>query len=135
MRRHEIEVCSQSNDNGAALRLDPVRVAVAQTRITVAELIKRTVEAQVRDLAISRRLSAPVIRHTLDSQYATEHHDLPAWGRINTRAEVRNAFNAFKMGVFMVVVNGDRVPSHLFAHIDVPPGSCVTFVRLQPLIN
>lgn len=49
--------------------LAPVVLELLEERLTVAELIRRTVEEQVRELLARRRIDAQQVRRALDRQY------------------------------------------------------------------
>lgn len=130
---------SQSTDNS----LHSIIIQLSRTTLTVAELIKHAVEAQIRDLAVCRRESASIIRQTLDQYYvvansrsAAVHPTLSALlalsePKINIRGEVRNAQHAFEAGAFAVVVDGQAV-HNLEQKIEVHASSRVVFV-CQPI--
>lgn len=110
--------------------LCPVVVHLQRNRVTVAELIKRAVEAQIRDLAICRRLSPANIRDVLDLHYATAPTHLRGMNdRINTRSEVKNALQAFATQVFRVLIDDQPLAPELDRQIFLRPESRITFVR------
>ena len=119
--------------------LNSIIIQLSKTTLTVAELIKRAVEAQIRDLAVCRRESASIIRQTLDQYYVATNHSPTAVQptlsarlrmlepKINIRSEVRNAHQAFANGAFSVMVDGEPV-EQLDQRIQVHPKSRVVFV-------
>lgn len=110
--------------------LAPVTVHLQRNRITVAELIKRAVEAQVRELAIDRRLSPAVIRAILDSHYAAEPIGQQRLNdRINTRNEVKNALQAFAEQIFRVLIDDQLLTPELDRQVYLRPNSRISFVR------
>src|SRR5258708_5405053 len=60
--------------------LDRVLLELLEQRISVAELLRRTVEEQVRNLTVHRKLAAEDARRALDRQFLSP-------GEINTQAE------------------------------------------------
>lgn len=110
--------------------LAPVAVHLQRNRITVAELIKRAVEAQVRELAIDRRLSPSVIRAVLDLHYAAEPIGQQRLNdRINTRNELKNALQAFAEQIFRVLIDDQPLTPELDRQIYLRPNSRISFVR------
>jgi hypothetical protein len=117
--------------------------------ITVAELIRRTVEEQIRELQMSRKLNAQQVQRTLNRQYLTQDEVdeqavtgmvcLPAPSqigeqRISAEAEVRKAWRAFEKQAYVLIADGRRMTS-LDEKIIFRPGSSATFLRLVPLIG
>ena len=120
-------------------KLNSVIIHITRTTITAAELIKRAVEAQIRDLAICRHESASIIRQILDQHYVLANNTAsnihPALAsfmarsepKINIRSEVRNAISAFEAGSFTIEVDGAAV-SNVDQTITVQPDSRVIFM-------
>ncbi|MBA2286566.1 MAG: hypothetical protein H0W02_13895 [Ktedonobacteraceae bacterium] len=117
--------------------------------ITVAELIRRTVEEQVRELQAARKLNAGEARRILNRQYLTQEEmdEQAASGMVSlplgTQAgepdiaiadEVRRACRAFKKQAYLIIADGRRMTA-LDEKILFRPGSSVTFIRLIPLIG
>jgi hypothetical protein len=128
-----------------AASLAPVRVDVVESSLTLAQLIRRTVEEQVRELQARQKLDAAAVQEALDRQYLTdaemaaqvEQHAairMPAraHGRIDAQHEVQRALMAFERGVYHVLVDGRQI-EHLNDRVDVRLGTRVTFLRLMPL--
>ncbi len=143
-----IEVCSRIaglavND----LALQPAILELIEERITVGELIRRTVEEQVRELVGRRKLDALQAQQALARQYLTEDEvgaqarqgavrypsshpqSIP---RISPQAEVQKALVAFERGSYMVLIDGKRM-ERLDEQITFAPGTKVTFLRVMPL--
>lgn len=120
--------------------LPEVLVQLAVDRATVRELIRRTVEEQVREL----RVDAARCRRVLDRQYLS-NDDLRAQastGAIrmprqppadpDVTAEVARAHRAFAGGTFVVFVGGRQVVD-LDEEVALRPGEPVVFLRLVAL--
>jgi hypothetical protein len=119
-----------------------VLVGLASEQTTVRELIRRTVEEQIREL----RADAARCRRALDRQYlSTEEiraqaatgvvryqpHDLTA---PDPAREVDRAHRAFTNGVIAIFVGGRQV-TELDEPIEVRLGEPVTFLRLVALVG
>jgi hypothetical protein len=116
--------------------------------VTAAELIRRAVEEQLRELAASRALSAEQRRRALDRQYLTDEEirrqaASGAVGRTprsreapagDPGEEVDRALGAFESGSFVLIVEGRQV-ERLDEVVDTGLGARVTFVRLVPLVG
>jgi hypothetical protein len=127
---------------------DPVLVRLLDERLTVAELIRRTVEEQVRELTVRRRLGAAEAQRVLDRQYLTRAEvDAQAGGQgavrfpsrragqagaIDSEAEVQRALDGFRQRLYHVFVEGRQAES-LDEVVRCGPGTRVTFLRLTPL--
>ncbi len=129
--------------------LDTVLLDLLDERITVAELIRRTVEEQVHDLLIKRKMDAEEARGALDRQYMTPQEVLEQAQKgavrfpskrvkqvpqIDAQAEVKKALGAFKAGAYFVMIDGRQV-ERLDEEITFAPGTKVTFLRLTPLVG
>jgi hypothetical protein len=125
------------------LELPTVALDILDQDITVAELIRRTVEEQIRELLVSYKLEAEQARHALNRLYLTEQEiqaqavtgairSVPL--QIDGAAEVRRAQRAFEKGSYLLVVDGRRV-QRLDERLTFRPGCRVTFLRLTPLIG
>ncbi len=129
--------------------LNPVYLRLIEERLTVAELIRRTVEEQVRELAVRRKLDAEQARRALDRQYFTDKEIVARSERggvndpsqrtsslaeIRPQEEVRKALRAFEAGSYFVTVDGRQV-ERLDEVIELRPDSKVTFIRLMPLVG
>lgn len=129
------------------LALQPAILELIEERITVGELIRRTVEEQVRELVGRRKLDALQARQALARQYLTEDEvgaqarqgavrypssHPPSIPRISPQAEVQKALAAFERGSYMVMIDGKR-KERLDEEITFAPGTRVTFLRVMPL--
>lgn len=130
--------------------LAPVTLNLPEETITVAELIRRTVEEQVGELRARQYLDFEQARRTLDRQYLTaeEMVEQAEQGAIRPRpsrralhprqvdpeAEVARALHAFEGGAYLILVDGRRV-ERLDEEIRFAPGTTVTFLRLMPLVG
>ena len=129
--------------------LAPVVLRLLDERLTVAELIRRAVEEQVRELTARRRLDAELARRALNRQYLSPEEiavqaergavRFPA-GRparpepLDPAAESARALRAFEAGAYTVLVDGRRV-DRLDEVVPFSPGTKVTFLRLMPLVG
>jgi hypothetical protein len=132
--------------------LEPVRLELAVERISVRELIGRTVAEQIRELTEQRRAEAEVVQLALARQYLTAR-DVEAQaeaGRIRFPAEpkprrggvpaidiggeVAKALGGFEAGAFRVVADGVTLES-LDEEIAPGPDTKVVFLRLMPLVG
>ncbi len=129
------------------LTLQPVILDLIEERITVAELIRRTVEEQVRDLMVRRRLDALQAQQALARQFLSDEEVSnqarrgavrypPARSagvpQISPQAEVQKALAAFERGTYMVMIDGKR-RERLDEQITFAPETRVTFLRVMPL--
>lgn len=147
----EIEVHSRVAGGSAAEPvLEPVRLRLASERLTVAALIRRAVEEQVRELRVRQYLDAEAARRALDRQYlSADEIDAQAAGGVvrlrqprrerrtrpvEAEAEVERALRAFEAGAYVILIDGRRV-ERLDEEVTVAPGTSVTFLRLMPLIG
>ncbi len=144
-----VQVESKIVDGNPELaRLGAVSVKLPQMRITVADLIRRTVEEQVWDLLSRRKVEAEEARRVLERQYLTQGQMevLAREGavrsprktvrvpKIDAEEEVRKAIRAFEDGAFMILVNGRQVSS-LSEEVSFAESGKVTFLRLTPLVG
>lgn len=129
------------------LTLQPVTIELIEERISVAELIRRTVEEQVRDLVGRRRLDALQAQQALERQYLTNDEigrqaqegavrfpkaSKIAIPRLHPEAEVQKALAAFQRGSYLVLIDGRRV-ERLDEQVTFAPETRVTFLRIMPL--
>jgi len=136
----DIEVRSRvpgTSDDG----LPAVLVRLADERTSVRELIRRTVEEQIREL----RADAARCRRVLDRQYLS-NDDLqaqaaagaiklpgtPARAKPDVTTEVARAYRAFAQGTFVVFVGGRQV-ADLDEEVVLRLGEPVVFLRLVAL--
>lgn len=148
MARRLFAVEVRTRVGGAALPssgLVPVHFSLTDEQLTLAHLIRRTVEEQVRELCARQKLDALAIKSALDRHYLTEDEvtaqaerngvvRLPKRrpGRVDAEVEVRRALAAFKRRAFVVFVDGRQVED-LEAQIRMRLDTRVTFLRLMPL--
>jgi len=129
------------------LPLQPVVLQLIEERITVGELIRRTVEEQVRELVGRRKLDALKAQEALARKYLTDDEVRGKAGQgavrypssrragvpqIDPQAEVRKALAAFDRGTYMVLIDGRRMES-LDEEITFAPATKVTFLRVMAL--
>src|SRR5688572_21620770 len=102
-------------------QLPTVALDLLTEKLTVAELITMTVEEQVRDLLINRRLDAQKARRAFDRQYLTDEEarqqaeqgairypsaKAVTVPQLDPAEEVNKALAAFKKGTYLVYVDG-----------------------------
>ena len=129
--------------------LPPISLRLLAERLTAAELIRRTVEEQVRELTIRRRLDAEqagraLARHYLSAEEVAAQSRRGAvrfpTGRegkavqLHPAREVAKALRAFEAGTYVILVDGRRV-ERLDEVVPFSPGTKVTFLRLMPLVG
>ncbi len=129
------------------LALQPVILELIEEPITVGELIRGTVEEQVRELIGRRKLDALQAQQVLARQYLSETEVAEQAGKgavryptsrstsipqIDPRAEVEKALAAFKRGSYMVLIDVQRM-ERLDQQITFAPATKVTFLRIMPL--
>jgi hypothetical protein len=117
--------------------------------ITVAELIQQTVEEQIRDLLLNRKLDVAQMQRILDRQYLTDAdvRRQAAEGavrspsaksvrvpQIDPAAEAQKALRSFDQKTYMIVVDGHQAES-LDELLTLRATSKVTFLRLTPLVG
>ncbi len=134
---------------------DHVTLNVLEERLTVGELIQRTVEEGVREEAMRRMKSMPPIQGTLPSReahkrgYLTEE-EIAAQHQLgvihmpdqngsgiampDAKIQVQKALRAFRVGTYIVLINNQRVKS-LDEEIVFTPTTNIQFVRLTPLVG
>lgn len=132
-----------------------VTLNIVEERLTVAELIQRTVEEGVREEVTRRMKSMPQIQGTLPTQeahkrgYLTEEeiaaqHQLgvihmprqngSSIAMPDTAAQVQKALRAFRVGTYIVLIDNQRIKS-LDEEIVFTPTTSIQFVRLTPLVG
>lgn len=131
--------------------LDPVLVELLEQEITVAELIQRVVEEQIRHLTHKRQLNSTEVQLALARQYlsAEEVQAQAEGGRvrlpsaspkltqpiaIDSKAEIRKAVDAFKTAQYFVIINGETAKS-LNQSFSFDLNTKILFVRVTPLIG
>lgn len=144
MTIHHVEV--QSRVLGRAVELEPVLLELLEEQISVRELVRRTVEEQVRDLIGRRALDNKSARQTLERQYLTDEEiaAAAAQGRVslpklsssgtnlNAEREVERALKAFESRKFQIFIEGRQIES-LDEQLSFREQTRVTFLRLMPL--
>jgi hypothetical protein len=150
MQRIEVRCRSLIEPQGEPA-LPAVTLDILDQDITVAELIRRTVEEQIRELLVSYKLAAAQAQRALNRLYLTEEEiqaqaaagaircasqktSPVAAPQIDSTVEVNRAQRAFERGAYLVVVDGRRV-ERLDERLTFRPGCRVTFLRLTPLIG
>ena len=127
--------------------LPDIFLDVLEETLTVGELIARTVEEQVRDLTLTRRLDVEQTRDIPDRQYMTDADIRTQAARgavkmpvhtdsrqIDVDEAVRKAKIAFERGVVLIVVDGVQAES-LDQALHLHATSRANFVRLTPLVG
>ena len=143
-----VEVVSRVIGAEPGAGLGNVFFDAAAARITVRELLERTVEEQVRDLVACRRLSASQAWRELARQYQTPEEIVALReeeGRVTSTAgssrnspdidvasAQRRAAAAFRRGLCLVIVEGRQMES-LDEELTVGTGTRVEFLRVLPL--
>lgn len=128
--------------------IGPVFLNLLKEHLTVAELIRRSVEEQVHELVVKRRMDAQQARRALDRHYLTaaeiaaqaEHGAVRYPSNRATEipqidsTEVHKALHAFEVGSYIILVNGQQV-EHLDEELTFSSNTKVTFLRLMPLVG
>jgi hypothetical protein len=128
--------------------LPSVLLELGSQPITAAQLIRRTVEEQLRELTARQALSAEQRAQAFDRQYLTDDEirrqaESGAVGRAprplrrpagDVEQEVARALRAFACGAFVLLVDGRQV-EQLDSVVDAGLGTRVTFLRLMPLVG
>ena len=131
------------------LSLPPVTLSLVSERVTVAELIKRTVRQQINTLVEEELVASQTVRKILEWQYLTEA-DVASQARdgrirfndsvqekytnIDIDREIIRAYRGFEFGAFKVVVDGEMMDD-LADVITLTPYAKITFLRLVPLVG
>jgi hypothetical protein len=132
---------------GANAPLEPVFLELVSERITLRELIRRTVAQQIQELTITQRLDVATTQVALARQYLSEDEvavqaeagrvKMPSTEesqgpRVNVEAEIKKALRAFTAQRFFVFAGGRQV-ENLDEELDFAQQTQVTFLRLTPL--
>jgi len=117
----------------------------SSAQVTLEELIRLTVQEQVRELLAHRKLSADDVEAKLASQYQTVEEirrlrqaigkaafGPPRTPNIDIENVQRTAIEAFRAGRYMVLVN-DRQLEKLADEIELDADTDVQFIRVMPL--
>ncbi|MHA2163514.1 MAG: hypothetical protein ACXABF_13920 [Candidatus Thorarchaeota archaeon] len=130
-------------------KLETIVLELMETKITIADLIRRVVEEQIWNLMNERKMEIKKARRALDRQYLSEVevYSQAAGGQIkfpsrrsvkhrkmDPEREVLRATEAYKAGIYCILINGKRVES-LEETLTLGDNSQVTFLRLMPLIG
>lgn len=118
-------------------------------KIRVRELISNTVEEQIRDMLINRRLDAQQAEKILNRQYLLES-EVSSQAKLGAvrvpssknsqspnlilEREIDKALRSFERQGFMIVVDGEQVHD-LDEYVTLKATSKVTFMRLTPLVG
>ncbi|MFI1995178.1 hypothetical protein [Actinoplanes sp. NPDC020271] len=136
-----VEVEVRTRVTGTSGGLPSVLVQLAEERVTARELIRRTVEEQIRVVGADATRCRPM----LDRQFLSDH-DVRAQAatgvvRLPRRSppeaphvatEVTRAQQAFARGSFLIFAGGRQVTT-LDEELTIRLGEPVTFLRLVPL--
>lgn len=144
---YAVEVQSRVVGGSRDDALSPIVLTLFEETITAGELIARTVEEQVHDLMVARRLDALRAEKMLAKQYYTSHElaeqieesgavryrraEKPA---IDVKVQISRALDAFKAGEFIVIVDGKQI-ERLAEPVTLKLDTRVTFLRLMPLVG
>jgi hypothetical protein len=129
-------------------RLEPVQLELAAERISVRELISRTVAEQIRVLAEQQKAEAEVVQLALARQYLSAKDvevqsesgriRLPSESKqaktLDTANEVAKAWCGFEAKAFRVLVDGETLET-LDEEIALSRTSKIVFLRLLPLVG
>ena len=124
-----------------------IEIDVLNQEITIAELIQRTVEAQIREILVERKLCETQAYQVLSKQYLTQEEiqeqasigaiSLPKSEQMHTldsAREVLRAKRTFQERTYIIVAGGKPATS-LNEKISMRPGNKITFLRLVPLVG
>jgi len=125
--------------------LGSVPFELESAEISVEDLIRRVVREQV-DILIQRKISEAEARRALARQYLSQsevdaqarkgsvwsQRKVPRIPQISVESETHKAIQAFKDGVYVILVNGRQVDS-LDETLTLHEANSVAFVRLMPL--
>jgi hypothetical protein len=128
---------------------DQFLVDLLDERVTVAELIRRTVLEHIRELLVRRRIAAEQVQQILERQYLTavEIDRLARKGKVampspgqhgaadlDGEAEVQKALDGFRHQAFFVFVDGRQATS-LDEEVSCRGDSKAVFLRVIPLVG
>jgi hypothetical protein len=147
-RMQKVEVCYRTLNAQPEDEMMPgIEIDILNEEITIAELIQRTVEAQIREILVERKLHETQAYKVLSKQYLTQEEiqEQATTGTINllrsdqpptldSAREVRRAKRAFQERTYTIIVGG-RPATRLDEKISMRPGNKITFLRLVPLVG
>ena len=124
-----------------------VGIDLLNDSLTVKELISLTVEEQIRDLFIHRKLDAEKARQILQRQYLTEtdvqeqsvhgvvkHPTEKPQKEIDPQTEITKAHQGFQQSTYIIVIDGKQIEK-LDEVVTLTAQSKITFVRITPLVG
>lgn len=131
------------------LNIAPISLSFLDQQITVAELIRRTVTEQIRELLARYRLDYAAAQCALDRHYLTPQ-EITLQARqgeitvarkpaaippeIDVEAAVRKALHAFESQAYFILIEGAQM-ERLDQELRFTPGASVVFLRLMPLVG
>lgn len=126
-----------------------VQLPLPDSSISVAELIRRTLQQQLAELSVQGLLAAIAVREIIARQYLSAAEiraqagqgavrvprvSEPAIPEFDVEREVERAWAGFERRAFRVVVDG-RMPQALTDTVTIRADSKVAFMRLLPLVG
>lgn len=127
----EARVLGEQREEG----IGTMSVTVPAQRLSGAELVRLTVEEQVRTLTARRRLTALEIEQRLNRQYGA----LPQTREVrigvpelDAEQEAERALQACRAGECLVVINGQPLED-LKREVFLAPETTVQFLRVLPM--
>ncbi len=128
-----------------------VQLNLDSERISVAELIRRTLIEQLSELTVKGMLDAVMAKDRIARQYLTAAEiaeqaqsgsvrgplspdKAPETPRFDVEREVKKAWRGFERRAFRVVVDG-QMPTRLDDQLELRSDSKVAFMRLTPLVG
>ena len=137
--RSHVVGASNPNDH-----LSQVALALLNETLTIGELIAHTVEEQIRDLELQRKLDTDHIQQILNRQYMTDAEvqaqaqegaiKMPKVDKRSVEYHIQTAQTAFQKGVYVIVIDGVQADA-LDSMVTLKPTSKITFLRLTPLVG
>lgn len=128
--------------------LAPVHLELVSERITVRELIRRTVTEQIRTLREVYHAEAETVHAALRNHYLSDsslnHTRRPFFFRllgrtqrrdhVDTESEIKKAWSAFERGRFKILFGGNMLID-LADELTLTQTSQITFLRIVPLTS
>lgn len=128
-----------------------VQLNLDSERISVAELIRRTLIEQLSELTVKGMLDAVMARDRIARQYLTAAEiaeqaqsgsvrgplapdKAPVAPQFDVDHEVEKAWRGFERRAFRLVVDG-QMPTGLEDQLSLRPDSKIAFMRLTPLVG